>query len=97
MSGGLVNPKGISTGTYLGISLVETLIREQQRQAYLQQQLRTQQELGRDQAPTLPRHFRDPRHLRDTSETALPTGSAIRPPTPESPRGSQRLWPRGSE
>mmetsp|Transcript_16833 Transcript_16833/g.53945 ORF Transcript_16833/g.53945 Transcript_16833/m.53945 type:complete len:220 (+) Transcript_16833:36-695(+) len=41
---------GISTGTYLGISLVETLIREQQRQAYLQQQLRTQQELGRDQA-----------------------------------------------
>jgi len=50
MSGGLVNPKGISTGTYLGISLVETLIREQQRQAYLQQQLRTQQELGRDQA-----------------------------------------------
>jgi len=41
---------GISTGTYLGISLVETLIREQQRQAFLQQQLRTQQELGRDSA-----------------------------------------------
>merc|ERR1719488_421720 len=41
---------GISTGTYLGISLVETLIREQQRQAFLQQQLRTQQELGKDQA-----------------------------------------------
>merc|ERR1711920_991552 len=41
---------GISTGAYLGLSIVETLIREQQRQAYLQQQLRTQQELGRDQA-----------------------------------------------
>merc|ERR1712113_233414 len=41
---------GISTSAYLGLSLVETLIREQQRQAYLQQQLRTQQELGRDQA-----------------------------------------------
>lgn len=41
---------GISPGTYLGLSLVETLIREQQRQAFLQQQLRTQQELGRDQA-----------------------------------------------
>jgi len=41
---------GISTGAYLGLSLVDTLIREQQRQAYLQQQLRTQQELGKDQA-----------------------------------------------
>ena len=41
---------GISPGAYLGLSLAETLIRENQRQAYLQQQLRTQQELGRDQA-----------------------------------------------
>mmetsp|Transcript_5003 Transcript_5003/g.13220 ORF Transcript_5003/g.13220 Transcript_5003/m.13220 type:complete len:220 (-) Transcript_5003:315-974(-) len=41
---------GISPGAYLGLSLAETFIREQQRQAYLQQQLRTQQELGRDQA-----------------------------------------------
>ena len=41
---------GISPGAYLGLSLVEALIREQERQAYLQQQLRTQQELGRDQA-----------------------------------------------
>jgi len=48
--GGGFGGGGISTGTYLGISLVETLIREQQRQTYLQQQLRTQQELGRDQA-----------------------------------------------
>ena len=32
------------------VELAETLIRENQRQAYLQQQLRTQQELGRDQA-----------------------------------------------
>jgi hypothetical protein len=41
---------GISPGAYLGLSLVEALIREQERQAYLQQQLRTQLELGRDQA-----------------------------------------------
>jgi len=41
---------GISPGAYLGLSLAETLIRENQRQAYLQQQLRTQQELGRDEA-----------------------------------------------
>lgn len=41
---------GMSSGTYLGLSLMESLIREQQRQAYLQQQLRTQRELGRDQA-----------------------------------------------
>jgi hypothetical protein len=40
---------GISPGAYLGLSLVEALIREQERQAYLQQQLRTQLELGRDQ------------------------------------------------
>jgi hypothetical protein len=41
---------GMSPGTYLGLSLVDTLISEQRRQAYLQQQLRTQQELGKDQA-----------------------------------------------
>lgn len=41
---------GMSTGTYLGFSLIEALIREQQRQAYLQQQLRVQQQLGTDQA-----------------------------------------------
>lgn len=33
----------------VGMSVAESFIREQQRQAYLQQQLRTQQELGRDQ------------------------------------------------
>jgi hypothetical protein len=41
---------GVSPGTYLGISLVETFMREQQRQAYLQEQLRIQQQLGQDQA-----------------------------------------------
>lgn len=41
---------GPGLGTYLGLSLAESFLREQQRQAYLQQQLRTQQELGRDQA-----------------------------------------------
>lgn len=41
---------GMSTGTYLGLSLIETLIREQQRQAYLKQQLQIQQQLGNDQA-----------------------------------------------
>ena len=33
---------GISPGAYLGLTLAETLLREQQRQAYLEQQLRTQ-------------------------------------------------------
>lgn len=41
---------GPGFGTYLGLSLAESFIREQQRQAFLEQQLRTQQELGRDQA-----------------------------------------------
>merc|ERR1719248_173998 len=41
---------GNGVGMYLGLSLAETFIREQQRQAFLQQQLRTQQELGQDQA-----------------------------------------------
>ena len=41
---------GISPGAYLGLTLAETLLREQQRQAYLEQQLRTQQQLGQDQA-----------------------------------------------
>jgi len=40
---------GNGLGLYLGLSLAETFVREQQRQAFLQQQLRTQQELGRDQ------------------------------------------------
>lgn len=37
-------------GAYLGLSLVESLLRAQERQAMLQQQLRTQEELGKDQA-----------------------------------------------
>ena len=41
---------GGGTGLYLGLSVAEMFLREQQRQAYLQQQLRTQQELGKDQA-----------------------------------------------
>ena len=41
---------GNGMGLYLGLSLAETFLREQQRQAYLQQQLRVQQELGQDQA-----------------------------------------------
>ena len=38
------------TGAYLGLSLADTLIREQQRQAFLQRQLETQRQLGQDQA-----------------------------------------------
>merc|ERR1712087_879626 len=38
------------TGLSIGLSLADSIIREQQRQAFLQQQLRQQQELGRDQA-----------------------------------------------
>lgn len=41
---------GNGLGLYLGLSVAETFLREQQRQAYLQQQLRTQQQLGADQA-----------------------------------------------
>ena len=41
---------GNGMGLYLGLSLAETFLREQQRQAYLQQQLRVQQQLGQDQA-----------------------------------------------
>ena len=41
---------GISPGAYLGLSLAEAFVREQQRQAFLEQQLRTAQELGQDQA-----------------------------------------------
>lgn len=37
-------------GLYLGLSLAETFLREQQRQVELQRQLKMQQELGRDQA-----------------------------------------------
>ena len=40
---------GNGAGLYLGLSLAESFLREQQRQAYLQQQLRMQQQLGADQ------------------------------------------------
>merc|ERR1719379_3197168 len=41
---------GSGVGLYLGLSVAEAFLREQQRQAYLQQQLKTQQQLGADQA-----------------------------------------------
>ncbi|KAL1515579.1 hypothetical protein AB1Y20_002199 [Prymnesium parvum] len=41
---------GNGLGLYLGLSLAETFLREQQRQAYLQQQLKIQQQMGADQA-----------------------------------------------
>merc|ERR1719424_1672155 len=47
---GMMGGGGNGLGLYLGLSVAETFMREQQRQAFLQQQLRTQQELGRDQA-----------------------------------------------
>ena len=49
---GMMSPFGfgISPGAYLGLSLAELFVREQQRQAFLEQQLRTAQELGQDQA-----------------------------------------------
>jgi hypothetical protein len=48
--GGMGYGGGNGLGLYLGLSVAESFMREQQRQAYLQQQLRTQQELGKDQA-----------------------------------------------
>jgi len=41
---------GIGMGTYLGLSVAEAFLREQQRQAYLQRELQTQMQLGKDQA-----------------------------------------------
>ena len=58
---------GISPGAYLGLTLAETLLREQQRQAYLEQQLRTQQQLGQDQA--MIQQLRTMLHLRDRRGT----------------------------
>merc|ERR1719409_2396470 len=37
-------------GMYLGLSVAEAFLKEQQRQAYLQQQLKVQQQLGADSA-----------------------------------------------
>jgi len=48
--GGYGGGGGNGMGLYLGLSLAETFLREQQRQAYLQQQLATQRQLGADQA-----------------------------------------------
>lgn len=41
---------GMSTGQFLGYELIMGLMREQQRQAYLKNQLQIQQQLGTDQA-----------------------------------------------
>jgi len=50
MYGGGMMGGGNGMGLYLGLSVAESFMREQQRQQYLQQQLRTQRELGQDQA-----------------------------------------------
>jgi len=50
MYGGGMMGGGNGMGLYLGLSVAESFMREQQRQTYLQQQLRTQRELGQDQA-----------------------------------------------
>jgi len=39
---------GISPGAYLGLSLLDAIVDEQRRAAYLRQQLETQQQLGKD-------------------------------------------------
>ena len=41
---------GYNPALSLGLTLTDVFIREQQRQAYLQQQLETQRQLGQDQA-----------------------------------------------
>jgi len=48
--GGFGYGGGNGLGLYMGLSIAESFLREQQRQVYLQNQLRVQQELGRDQA-----------------------------------------------
>lgn len=47
--GGGVFGGGPGLGTYLGLSFAESLLRQQQRREMLDRELRTQQELGRDQ------------------------------------------------
>jgi hypothetical protein len=41
---------GLNLGLYAGLSMGEALLREQQRSVYMQQQLQTQRELGKDAA-----------------------------------------------
>mmetsp|Transcript_8735 Transcript_8735/g.22295 ORF Transcript_8735/g.22295 Transcript_8735/m.22295 type:complete len:186 (+) Transcript_8735:26-583(+) len=41
---------GVSTGTYLGLSLLDAIVDEQRRAAYLRQQLETREQLGKDSA-----------------------------------------------
>jgi len=48
--GGGYGMGGGGMGMYMGLSIAEAFLREQQRQAYLQQQLKVQQQLGADQA-----------------------------------------------
>jgi len=39
---------GVSPGAYLGLSLIDAIVDEQRRAAYLRQQIETQRQLGRD-------------------------------------------------
>ena len=73
---------GPGIGTYLGLSLAEAFIREQQRQAFLQQQLRQAQQLGQDQAAIanlqqqLSEQNAKVESMRSQAQGQLPPGSA---------------------
>merc|ERR1719146_344955 len=41
---------GLTTGQFLGIELINSIFREQARQAQIQRELKVQQQLGQDQA-----------------------------------------------
>jgi hypothetical protein len=85
--GGFGGGFGVSPGAYLGMSLVDTLIREQQRQAYLQQQLKTQQELGKDQA--MIQQLQAQLKEQDSKVDALKTKQASEPQAPAPASQSQ--------
>jgi len=69
---------GINTGAFLGFEVVEMFIKEQQRQAYLKQQLATQQQLGADKAAieSLQRQLSEQNAKVDGLRAQQPAGSA---------------------
>jgi len=72
---------GNGMGLYLGLSVAESFIRAQERQAYLQQQLKTQQQLGADQAAiaSLQRELSEQNSRVDTLRSQQSQGGAAQP------------------
>merc|ERR1719300_2325243 len=82
---------GINTGLFLGAELAQSFLREQQRQAYLQQQLRTQQELGADQAQIA--QLQQALAAQNAKVEALAAQNQAAAPAQAAPRAAQPLSP----